>query len=297
MKPDMKEYFEVYKFDENVFEDIAKGKWEPQKNVDYQMWTPSMLGTARTNDSVEVLREEVKESLKNSKTYKGSFGIDNGQELHENCLNICTSRASQKPEDDEVDLIQTFNEALRTESDVKPLPQNEILQRLSNPNVLSNMEHFKKLPGGIQKFMEQFPYFKEKLFNSNVPPSPQASQHSEEQFNEPNISELQVSEASSDKENSNASMSVPNNSSSTPLSDTSNKAVADRVTRSSVSESPSVQAKRDLVRSQMPTPSRVPRSKGLVKNPSTNRRMELFTQKFSTQKRRRDSTSPPSGSQ
>lgn len=296
MRAEMKEYFEGKRyFNEDMYEKIAASKYEPKKNVDFKVIaSPSQAPTDIIGDDINLLRERVRESLKNPRTYKGNF-TDDGDQLDNNFLAICTMRRPPPTvEGSEADLIETFNEALRTQDDVnqgvKLLPKVEILKRLSNPDIICNHDSFKKLPGGVQKFMEKFPFFKELLGKTNSPPSPPSDDNFNDQ--EP-LSGQVLSGASSDKENT---MNVPSASSSsfTPLSGVSNKAVADRVLRSSTS---SVQMRRNLVRSLTPTTSRGHRAKDLVSDPAVNRRMGDFMRNFSNQKRRRNSTSPEGSSQ
>lgn len=281
---EMKEYYETNKFFvESAFGDIAAGKFEPKKDVDYKIWPSSSTVPMKTLNSFDVHREKVVESLQSPKLYTGNFEFDTGNQLEENHLVVCPTAPSTSNEDDDNDLIQTFNEALRTEEDdfqgVMFLSHEEILNRLSNPNILSDMQSFSKLPRGVQKFMEKFPFFKNQLQKANEVPIAQDS------FND---LASHVSGCSSDKENTakKNSMIVPNISASpfTPLSETSNKTPADRNLRSLPSRSVEVQSKRDLLEGEASQSSQMSKK--------VNRRMDTFIQNFSQHKRRRDSTSP-----
>lgn len=300
LNPEMQEYFDASNFyDPESTEAIIEGHYEPKKNIDFKMWSPSKAPDDVIGNDYEVLRERLRESIKNPKTYKGTFGADDDIQL-DFSLNICTKRPPAPVLDDDVDLNETFNYALSLNEKLAPgvkwSPQNVILNRLADPNTISNTKDLKKLPGGVQKFMMLFPFFKETMAETNSPTGPPSDDgHSNTDY----------SVGSSDKENTAGnSMVIPNisTSSSTPLTETSNKAVVDRKTRSSSSQSIEIQRRRDLVLSQNPTtsrnhtPSRAKHvEKGLIKKPATNLRMANFIKNFSNQKRRRDSTSPSSG--
>ena len=288
MRTEMKEYYETNKFFvESAFGNIAAGKFEPRKDVDYKIWPSSSTVPAKILDSFNVHRDDFEESLQSPKLYTGNFGFDTGNQLEENHLVVCPTAPPTSNEDDDNDLIQTFNEALRTKEDeiqgVTFLSHDEILNRLSNPNILSDKQSFSKLPRGVQKFMEKFPFFRNQLQKADE------VSKVEDSFND---LASHVSGCSSDKENTarKNSMVVPNTSASpfTPLSETSNKAAADRSLRSLPSRSAEVQAKINLLQGETSQTSQIPKK--------VNRRMDTFIQNFPQHKRRRDSTSPPAES-
>jgi hypothetical protein len=280
MKPEMREYFETNKmFTEDAFESIAAGKYEPKRNIDFKTFSSLAALQANAGTDFNLLHEMFKDTLTEPRTYAGSFGLDLDQG-DRNCLNICTTAPQAPIESDDVDLIETFSEALRVKDEEGVLTQGEILNRLANPNIISKMDHFKKLPGGVQKYMEQFPFFKELLRNANREPdiaSPPSSVAEVPTFS---------SECSSDKENTTRnSMNVPNLS-LTPLSEGSNRSLRPLPSRSS-----DVQALRELLEEETPKSRRNEPTQEKV----VNRRMAAFTKNFTHQKRRRGSSSPTEG--
>lgn len=290
MKPEMKEYFEANKyFTEAAFDDIAAGKHEPKKDVDFKVWTSAgEVPKVVANDF-----DQCREALLNPKTYKGIFGFDDDEE-DSNCIAVCTTGPLRCEDDDDCDLVYTFSEALRMKDDTEPLTQDQILSRLSNPNILRNMDHFKKLPKGLQLYMQQFPYFKEQLRLGNLetsPPSP------DQIVDDEASSVSKFSYASSDKENT-SSMAIPSASmsSSNPLSESSNKTGVDRTLRPLPSRSSGIQAKKSALNDETPKTTKWKPAPGPGHDLKVNRRMESFKKNFSTQKRRRDSSSPSENS-
>lgn len=286
MTQGMKEYFETNGFfNETAFEEIAAGKYEPKKNKDFKVWTSDAEPPANIVVDFNSICDEFQKSLKEPKTYKGCFGFDCDQE-DRNFLSIYTTAPKTTVENDDIDLIQTLKEAMRTRDNTDSSSRVAILNQLSNPNIFNNLEDLKKLPGGVQKFLEQISFFKKQLQQANPNPSSEPSDGDEIS------SVMQGSEYCSNKENITTNSMVVPIISSNPFSETSIKTSSDRNLRLLQSRSGDVQAKRSLL--QEVTSVTKLHSKPVTKNKITNQRMESFVKNFSfpNQKRRRSSTTP-----
>ena len=290
---EMRDYFSdgFLDADQDRFAETLKNN-EPKRGKDFQLWTADSDDEESGETSRELhneLLENIQNAFESTKTYKNDFGwnTDSDSDATENCVKIKNNQ--QTPFEDckgEDKILKTFSAALLTDKDVaKNLTHAEILERLADPETLSNLDDFWKLPNGVLKFMRQFPLFRNQFDEVEIdvemvaapPPSPA------------------VSTGSSNKENVNktSSLGVPSFSSapSTPKS-------LNYQLRSSNSLQLSlgwVSASRAAALAKASTPSRQARSKkraGSVTTPSTNARMEKFVRNFIGVKRRRDSISP-----
>lgn len=246
----MKEYFDSQDYkDPNMIFTISHN--EPKGGgIDFKL--------INQDDESSDDDEEGATCVKVVEAFKPSIrGFDSDQEPDVNCIKIVPGMPPTVEEHDGFleGLIKGFSAILRPDGE-GIMSFEQIALDLANPHVLSNLDDIKKLPVGIQQFMNQFEMFKE------------------------------PSEAEQDQENYNESPSliVPSSSSllTSALTDKSNQSTSAPTLRSN-SSNPSFKS----IPASTPKASKKPRSKkNLVPEPSINARMEGFMSKFSKKRRR-----------
>lgn len=257
------------------------------------------------------------------KRYDGAFAYETDSDEDENAINVAVNQGEPRDDCEENDgnlLVKTFAAVLKFKDDNEEVRNNEmsltdIKRCLNNPNILSDISCFDKLPAGVRLFMSEMPFFK-KLFDEQEQNLVQQDEPPIADSNDP--SSLGVPSCSSDSlgdsekagtTSSAAADKLPSSSStsSTDLSFCSTKANHGRSLRSSSSSSQgsisTEYAKRAAAMAKLPksTPiasplSRKPRSKKqqLVEGAAYNPRMKNWMTGFASKKRRRDSRSPES---
>lgn len=270
---EMKEYFDrgnIYAGND-IYSDILKSidHNEPKGGGKDFKLRKSAEQDDSDSDKEPVTLLEVSEAFKKNKTYEGAFGYDTDSDLDDNCIEIAPEQQPQVEIADEFlnGLVEAFGAVLKPAGSGK-MSLDQIAKYLANPDVFKDANDLKNLPIGIQQFMDQM-------------------------FASPTQNTAYADESGQDQENYDVSqmLEVPTSSSSSGsvLTDTSNRPALGRVLRSSSSSLFSIKS-----RAITSTPMNKPRSKkNLVPNPAANARMEDFTMKFASAKRRRRSSNSP----
>lgn len=245
----------------------------------------------------------IKEAFSQPKTYLGNFTWGNDSEPDENTINIVNEVHQEDVERDEAKLlVKTFQSVLRFKNDSEEIRNNgmsvpDMMNRLKDPNFLSDMSCFNELPAGFGTFISEMPFFQQRF--EQQPPQledPLPVVHSES-------SSLNVPEYSSSSQDCDtskaqkASSDLPNSYLSSESFSTS-RAKPSRSMRSNSSSDGSMSsesAKRAaaVAKHQMsPKPDKPRSRKQQVEGINRNPRMQLFMEGFVANKRNRDSLSP-----
>ena len=287
---DIKEYYSL----ENIFLEVDEKFINTLKNnepkgsgKDYILWrspekSDEDVGTESDAEEDETIHRELTtkltKTLETQKNYTNHFGSDTDSDTDENCLKIKDKKQEVTEELDNAMeiLFSTFNLIVRTKEEAEAnekLSKQEIMSRLSDPNVMSTIEHVINLPRGLKSCMTEIDFFKDQMRETFESP-----EDNEQENIPPNSQESGSLEVPSYEEQSSSLQETPR-----PLGDSSN--VSQLLTSSS---SP------NKSQSQLITP-RITRSRKLVQERTSNKRMQGFVEQFQQpkpSKRPRDSTSP-----
>lgn len=303
---DSREYFESAEVlinieDENLRNTLIRN--EPQgKGKDFKIFT-----SVPQNDSNEVednqggmtseMLDKIKEAFSQPRRYVGEFAWESDSESDENAINIAVNQCYQEDENEEDAklLIKTFQAVVRFRDDSdeirhEGLPLPDMKNRLKDPNVLSDMSCFDRLPAGIRAFMSEIPFFSERF------DEPQENIQLEEPpiFSHNESQPLDIPVDQSDESTfHDEGISITDHSSSYQ--------VQRRLRSSFLSDFPttSESAKRAAAVAKYQFHQNSPstsRSKQNTRRPSDKNPIENWMEDFSS-KRRRDSSSPENFSQ
>lgn len=291
LSSDMKEYFESTFLDvddENLKNTLQNN--EPKRGKDFIIEQPTISEEENSSsdddeaNKSDFMMERVKRAFNNQRNYKGDFGFDTDSDPDDNCVKVVKDQPTQLDDSNNYDVLaKSFNAVLRVNPDDEqiqmPMIQTQhIMRQVEDPNILSDVEYTKKLPGGLQMFFSRIPFFEKKLEEARTVEQDQS------------ISILDVPDF------------FTSSSSDSPgvlLASTPNRNLRSSTAFSQLSD---VERKRAdaLAKNEAPTTprSRKPRSKkqALVGVGTVNPRMQTFVNRFefNVSKRRRDSSSPSS---
>lgn len=233
--------------------------------------------------------ENIRKAFERPQMYKNNFNWETDSEPDDDCIKVTTTKRPQSDDEDdeEEQLTDAFNAVLRRRvlersSPIKMLTKPEIMELLGDPGAISDGEWLKKLPLGVQSFLQKFQLLRDHFTfapsHDNVDPDIQTTVGSEIDVLEVPTSPKSISEVSTSSSNSFKRTTRSFSSASSQSSTSFSRAQA--LAKASGHSTP-----------KLPKPRS--KKKDLDGKPAANTRMQDWVSSFpTTRKRRRDSHSP-----
>lgn len=334
LSDDMREYFNsaelfVDVHNNNVGNSLSNN--EPKGNgKDFRLFPGVLSCYSTSEDEVEEaggMTDDMLKTVSNAfaqpRRYNGAFSWETDSDEDENTINVAVNQAEHQEDEGEnhlKEVTNAFQSVLKFKDDNDEVRNNEmsltdVMKRLRDPKVLSDISCFDKLPGGIRLFMSGMPFFKklfdeqeQNLVQQDEPPIANLSEPSS--LGVPSYSSDSLGNSNKARPSSSIASDKQSSSSSTTSGDVSLFSTKTNPVRNLRSSSSSSQgststeyAKRAAAMAKLPKSapvaspvSRKPRSKKqqLGEGAAYNPRMKNWMADFGSKKRRRDSSSPES---